>query len=75
MEEDYYSLNETSLDVEAFTDADWVSCVDDKRSTLGYCTFLGGNLITWRSKKQAVVARSITEAEFRALALGICELI
>ena len=61
--------------MEAFTDADWVSCVDDKRSTLGYCTFLGGNLITWRSKKQAVVARSITEAEFRALALGICELI
>ena len=61
--------------MEAFIDADWTSSIDDRRSTSDYCTFLGGNLITWRSKKQAVVARSITEAEFRALALGICELI
>jgi len=29
--------------------------------------------VTWRSKKQPVVARSSAEAEFRALALGICE--
>ena len=29
--------------------------------------------MTWRSKKQSVVARSSAEAEFRALALGICE--
>nr|CAN73928.1 hypothetical protein VITISV_013262 [Vitis vinifera] len=37
------------------------------RSTFGYCTFLGGNLVTWRSKKHNVVARSSVEAEFRAM--------
>jgi len=37
--------------------------------------FLGGNLVTWRSKKQNVIARSSAEAEFRAMALGVCELL
>ena len=60
--------------MEAFTDADWVSSVDDRRSTSSYCTFLWGNLIMWRSKKQVVVRRSSAETKFRALALRICEL-
>ena len=47
----------------------------DRRSTTGYCTFLGGNLVTWRSKKQNVVARSFAESEFRAIAQGLCELL
>ena len=34
-----------------------------------------GNLVTWRSKKQTVVARSSAEAEFRAIAQGMCEVI
>ena len=45
----------------------------DRRSTSGYCTYIWGNLVAWRSKKQSVVARSSVEAEFRAIALGICE--
>ena len=61
--------------VEAYTDADWAGSVMDRRSTTGYCTFVGGNLVTWRSKKQAVVARSSAEAKFRAMAQGICELL
>ena len=58
-----------------FTDADYAGCSDDRRSTSAYCTFVWGNLVTWRSKKQAVVSRSSAEAEFRAMAQGICEII
>ena len=47
----------------------------NKRSTSNYCTFVGGNLITWQSKKQNVVARSGVEVEFRAIAQGVCELL
>ena len=35
----------------------------------------GGNLVTWRSKKQNVVARSSAEAEFRSMANGVCEVL
>ncbi|RVW94789.1 Retrovirus-related Pol polyprotein from transposon TNT 1-94 [Vitis vinifera] len=62
-----------SHDVEIFSDADWVGSLTDRRSTSGYCTYVWGNLVTWRSKKQSVVARSSAEAEARAMAHGICE--
>ena len=62
------------LQIEAYTDTDWVGSLSDRKSTIGYCTFLGGNLITWKSKKQIVVARSSAEAEYRAMTLTSCEL-
>lgn len=52
---------------------DWTGSISDRRSTFGYCSFVWGNLVTWRSKKQAVVARSSAEAELRLVAHGICE--
>jgi len=64
-----------SLSIKSYTDADYVGSIVDRRSTTGYCTFLGGNLVTKKSKKQNVVARSSVEAEFRAMAQGICELL
>ena len=64
---------ETNRGIEVMSDADWAGSLTDRRSTSGYCSFVWGNLVSWRSKKQSVVARSSAEAEFRALALGICE--
>ena len=58
-----------------YTDADLVGSPLDRRSTTGYCTFLRGNLVSWRSKKQNVVARSSAEAKFRAMTAGVCELL
>ena len=64
-----------STEITGYCDADWAGNSIDRKSTTGYCTFVGGNLVTWKSKKQAVVARSSTEAEYRAMASTACELI
>ncbi|RDX71657.1 putative mitochondrial protein, partial [Mucuna pruriens] len=54
--------------MEIYTNENYARSVVDRRSTFGYCMFLGGNLVTWRSKKKNVVARSSAEVEFRAMA-------
>jgi len=64
-----------NLSMKIYTDADYARSIVDKRSTTGHCIFLGRNLVTWRSKKQNVVARSSAEAKFRVMAQGVCELL
>lgn len=60
--------------IEGYINADWVGSPSYRRSTTGYFTFIGGNFVTWRSKKQSVVGRSSAKAEYRAMSNTTCEL-
>lgn len=58
-----------------YVDADRGKCLNSRKSVTGYCIFLGGSLVSWRSKKQNTVSRSTTESEYRALGVVTCEIV
>jgi hypothetical protein len=62
-----------SFAINAYCDSDWAGDPDDRCSTCGYGVFVGSNLISWSAKKQLVVSKSSTEAEYRCLALVTAE--
>lgn len=67
-------LSTDTMDLVAFSDADWASDINTRRSTTGYVVFLGQNPVSWQSRKQGSVSRSSTEAEYKALANAAAEL-
>ncbi|XP_028242166.1 uncharacterized protein LOC114420479 [Glycine soja] len=64
----------SKIQLKGISDCDWVGCIDTRRSITSYAMYIGDSLISWRSKKQATVSKSSSEAEYRALASAICEL-
>ncbi|RVW77775.1 Retrovirus-related Pol polyprotein from transposon RE2 [Vitis vinifera] len=72
MEHGIKFFKQSSLRLTGFCDADWVGCT--RRSTSGYCIFLGANCISWSSKRQPTVSRSSAKAEYRSLASSAAEI-
>ena len=70
----WISYNISSLELTSYSDANWVGNPNDRRSMTGLVIFLGSGPDSWSSKKQQVVSRSLTEAEYRALSTNSSEL-
>lgn len=54
-----------------FSDSDWGGCLDDMKSTSGYCFSFGSGVFSWCSKKQDVIAQSTAEAKYVAATLAV----
>ena len=54
-------------------DVDWAGCPDTRCSTSDFCVYLGDALVSWSSKRQAIVSRSSAEAEYRGIANAVAE--
>ncbi|GJR62310.1 ribonuclease H-like domain-containing protein, partial [Tanacetum coccineum] len=57
----------------AYIDTDWAGCPITRRSTSGYCVFLGDNLLSWSAKRQVILSRSSAKAEHRGVANVVAE--
>ncbi|XP_019163183.1 PREDICTED: uncharacterized protein LOC109159538 [Ipomoea nil] len=68
----FYHAN-SHVQLKGFPDSDWANCIESRKSITGFCIYLGDNLISWKTKKQATVSKSSSEAEYRALASTVCE--
>ncbi|XP_062103628.1 uncharacterized mitochondrial protein AtMg00810-like [Humulus lupulus] len=66
---------DSKVQLRTYTDSDWASFQDARRSTLGFCIFLGGSLISWKNKKEHTIYRSSTAAKFRVMANTTCEVV
>ncbi|XP_022032091.1 secreted RxLR effector protein 161-like [Helianthus annuus] len=59
----------------AYCDSDWLGCPFTRRSRTGYLLLFSGGPISWKTKKQSVVSRSSAEAEYRAMASTVSEIL
>ncbi|GKG12428.1 hypothetical protein Tco_0346665, partial [Tanacetum coccineum] len=69
-----FSKRKSDYLVTAFFNSDWAKCLVTRRSVLGFCVYINGNLVSWKSKRQATLSKSFTEAEYRCIASIICEI-
>nr|GEX99497.1 ribonuclease H-like domain-containing protein [Tanacetum cinerariifolium] len=66
-------FSSSTTDLVAYSDADWAGFPTTRRSTSGYCVFIGNNLLSWSVKRQPTLSRSSAEAEYRGVANAVTE--
>ncbi|XP_019166894.1 PREDICTED: uncharacterized protein LOC109162665 [Ipomoea nil] len=57
----------SSAEILALSDSDWAGYLKDRKSTSDFAVFLRQNLVSWVCRNRHTVARSSTEAEYKAL--------
>jgi len=71
----YNRATSTQAIVEGFSDSDFASDVDTRRSTSGYAFLYNDSAISWRSKQQDMVTLSTMEAEYVGMTEAAREMI
>nr|GEX36321.1 ribonuclease H-like domain-containing protein [Tanacetum cinerariifolium] len=66
-------FSSSTTDLVSYSDADWAGFPTTRRSTLGYCVFLGNSLLSWSSKRQPMLFCSSAEAKYRGVANVVAE--
>nr|GEY81497.1 hypothetical protein [Tanacetum cinerariifolium] len=59
----------------AYCNSDWLGCPFTRRSKTKYLFLFSGSPISWKTKKQSVVSRSSAEAEYKAMASTVSEIV
>jgi hypothetical protein len=70
-----HTSRSSTSDLIIYSEADWVGCLDTRRSTSSYCAYFGGNLVSWSSKWQYIVSRFNAEVEYCGIANIVAELL
>jgi len=68
----FYS--QTPIQLKAYSDSDWATCSETRKSITSFSVYLGESLIFWKTKKQQTISRSSFEVEYRTLAATTCEI-
>lgn len=65
----------SDLSIRTYYNFDWAFCSITRKSVIGFCIFVGSNMVSYKSKKQSTIFKSSAEAEYRAMAQTYCVIV